>query len=870
MTGIRSSPPLPSIGMKALRSFTVRPRLPEAVAALDSLARDLRWSWDRPTRNLFASIDNTIWETGGHDPLRLLAEVPSSRLDELADDPEFITHLASVAAGADAYRTVPRWFQRHTEAMSDNAFTDADRIAYFSPEFGISEALPQYSGGLGVLAGDHLKSSSDLGLPLVGIGLFYRHGYFRQSLSVDGWQQERFPDLDPHAMALELCGDHRVHVELAGQTLVAQIWKATVGRTPLYLLDADIAENPPELQVVTDRLYGGDIEHRLRQEILLGIGGVRALEALDIPVKVFHTNEGHAGFLGLERIRCLMEREGLSFGEALESVRAGAVFTTHTPVPAGIDQFPREMMERYFGNWAERCAISVDQLMALGHRPDEDPERPFNMAVMGLHLAELRNGVSALHGDVSRKMFADLWPGVPVDEVPITSITNGVHADTWVSGEFDEMLSAHVGAEWNLKDAKDWQAISGVSDQTLWAARSASKVRMVEHVRGRLREHGLAKGRSSSELVWTAEALDPNALTIGFARRMATYKRAAMLLSNPDRLRSLLLDESRPIQFVFAGKSHPADDQGKELIRQLAAFADANEIRHRFVFVEDYDIALARALVQGADVWLNTPVRPMEASGTSGMKAVLNGALHCSVLDGWWAECFDPGSDGGEPNGWAISSAESVEDEGRRLELEANSLFDLIEEQVIPLYYSDVEDGVPRGWARRVRESLATMGPFVGAHRMVEDYVERLYLPAAARSLELSRGNFSGARTLAGFRRHLAENWNNVHVDSVETSEDSADLGTSREVAATVYLGGLGPDDVQVQLVVGHVGQMGELEDTRTVRMSPTERLDDSHIRYTATAELLTAGRMGVTVRVVPHHDLMGNPVEFGLVAWAG
>ncbi|MGB6057924.1 MAG: alpha-glucan family phosphorylase, partial [Microthrixaceae bacterium] len=394
--------------MKALRSFTVRPQLPVPLVDLDPLARDLRWSWDRGTRELFSSIDHTIWESGGHDPLRLLAEVPSERLSELADDPSFLQQLASISAGLDAYRALPRWFQRRAESLDQsgqNPIGDG-RIAYFSPEFGISEALPQYSGGLGVLAGDHLKASSDLGVPLVGIGLFYRHGYFRQSLSVDGWQQERFPDLDPHAMALELCDGVRVSLEMAGQTLVAQIWKATVGRTPLYLLDADIPENPPELQVITDRLYGGDVEHRLRQEILLGIGGVRALEALEIPVKVFHTNEGHAGFLGLERIKNLMERDGLSFDEAFESVRTGAVFTTHTPVPAGIDQFPRDMIERYFGDWAKRCGISVDQLMDLGHRPGEEVDNPFNMAVMGMHLAELRNGVSALHGEVSREMFA--------------------------------------------------------------------------------------------------------------------------------------------------------------------------------------------------------------------------------------------------------------------------------------------------------------------------------------------------------------------------------------------------------------------------------------------------------------------------------
>jgi len=854
--------------MKALRSFTVRPHLPRELAALDRLSSNLRWSWDRPTRELFIMIDPRAWDEGDHDPRKVLAEVPTERLVELSSDPAFLERLAAAEAALETYVELPRWFQHRTAA--DDAPAMDGVVAYFSPEFGISEAVPQYSGGLGILAGDHLKAASDLGVPLAAIGLFYRHGYFRQSLSVDGWQQERFPDLDPHAMALELCDGVRVTLELAGETLVAQVWKATVGRTPLYMLDADIPENPESLQLVTDRLYGGDVEHRLRQEILLGVGGVRALEALGIPVQVFHTNEGHAGFLGLERIRRHMEVDGLSFPEALEAVRAGAVFTTHTPVPAGIDRFPRELMERYFGNWAAACGISIDQLMDLGHRPDEPTDEPFNMAVMGMHLAERRNGVSALHGEVSREMFADLWPGVPEDETPVGSITNGVHGATWVSSEMDTLFSSSVGDDWQWAGDDAWQAITGVDDDVIWNAHRASKVRLVDHVRERLCDHGLAQGRSSSELHWVDTALDPDALTICFARRMATYKRAALLLSQPDRLRALLLDDERPIQFVFAGKAHPADDLGKELIRQIVAFSADPEIRHRFMFVEDYDMALARSLVQGADVWLNTPVRPMEASGTSGMKAVLNGALHCSVLDGWWAECFDPGEeDGAGPNGWAISSAESVADESRRIELEANSLFELLEQQIVPLYHDGSGTTTPHGWVARVKQNLRTLGPFVGAHRMVRDYVEDLYLPAAGRAVDLTADDFAGARTLAAYRTRLNERWHQVHVDSIEVDENIADLGADRAVAATVALGGLEPHEVEVQLVTGHVGQSGELESPVTVAMSPGDQIDDKHLRYSGNLVANVAGRMGVTVRVVPRHDLVDVPVEFGLVAWA-
>ena len=868
--------------MKALRSFTVRPRLPEALAPLDRLASNLRWSWDRPTRELFAGIDPHVWDDGGHDPRRVLAEVAPERLDDLASDPAFLERLSATTASLDAYESLPRWFQHelsdgHVTTTADGeSALDGGVVAYFSPEFGITEAVPQYSGGLGVLAGDHLKAASDLGVPLVAIGLFYRHGYFRQSLTVDGWQQERFPDLDPYAMALELCDGVRVTVDLAGRPLIAQVWKATIGRTPLYLLDADIEENPHDLQLVTDRLYGGDVEHRLRQEILLGIGGVRALEALGVPAHVFHTNEGHAGFLGLERIRNYMQREGLTFPQALEAVRAAAVFTTHTPVPAGIDQFPRELIEAYFSGWAEECGIGIDQLMELGHRPGSEPGDRFNMAVMGMRLAERRNGVSALHGEVSREMFHDLWPGVPESETPVGHITNGVHGSTWVSPELADLFSERIGDDWQWAGPTSWDAITSVDDDVIWQAHRAAKVRMIDQVRDRLAASGASLGRSPSDLAWAQDALDPDALTICFARRFATYKRAALLLSQSDRLRALLADTDRPIQFVFAGKAHPADDSGKELIRQIVAFSHDPDIRSRFMFVEDYDIALARALVQGADIWLNTPVRPMEASGTSGMKAVMNGAMHCSVLDGWWAECFRADSPQGArpdgvdgPNGWAISSAEAVEDEERRAELEANSLFDILETQIVPTYHSADPGQVPTAWVAIMKESLRTLAPFVSAHRMVRDYVQDLYLPAAARGAALSSDHLAGAKALAALRERLDASWHQVHVDDVDVDDSIADLGGTRRVTAKVALGALSPSEVEVQLVAGRVGQSGELEEPVTVAMVDEGAVDDGHRSFAGEAPILAAGRMGVTVRVVPADALVDTPLELGHVAWA-
>jgi starch phosphorylase len=686
--------------MRALRSFTVRAQLPPELAPLQELACNLRWSWDERTRDLFRWLDPRQWEDSLHDPVRLLGRVSRERLEALAADPAFMGFLGEIHADLTRYLAAPRWFQNRPPSA-------LRAIAYFSPEFGIAEALPQYSGGLGVLAGDHLKAASSLGLPLTGVGLLYRHGYFRQQLNAGGWQEEHYPRLDPHAMALTLVDGKKVSVELGGEHLVAQIWLAQVGRVRLYLLDADVDDNNDDLRNVTDRLYGGGTEHRIRQEILLGIGGVRALDAVGETHQVFHTNEGHAGFLGLERIRRLMTDNGLTFSEAIVAVKSGTIFTTHTPVPAGIDRFPRDLMERYFYGWAEQCGVSIDDLMELGHFPGETPHAPFNMAVMGLRLAGLSNGVSKLHGQVSREMFRALWPGIEADEAPIRSVTNGVHARTWVSSEMNDLLTRHVLPAWDEAGPSDWQRVGSMRDDELWRVRDQGREAMVAFVRDRVRQSLLDGGASESDVTWTEGIFDPRLLTIGFARRFASYKRATLLLSQPDRLRNLLLSPDRAIQLVFAGKAHPADDNGKEMIRQIVMFARDPSVRHRIAFVPDYDIAVARVLMQGSDVWLNTPRRPMEASGTSGEKACLSGALNCSILDGWWAEMFDG------TNGWAISSAESYEDLDHRDKIEADSLFEILESQVVPLFYDRFEGPVPRRWVKRMRSSLQTLGPKV-------------------------------------------------------------------------------------------------------------------------------------------------------------
>jgi glycogen phosphorylase len=842
--------------MRALRSFTVRPHLPEPLTRLLDLAMNLRWSWDDRTRDVFRWVDPDAWEVTGHDPVRLLGLVSPPRFAELSADAAFLGLLDEVHGELRRYLEMPRWFQGRGNSP-------LRRVAYFSPEFGIAEAIPQYSGGLGVLAGDHLKAASALGVPLVGVGLLYREGYFRQELDADGWQRERYVQLDPYAMALEPVEGVRVAVDLAGATCHAQVWRAHVGRIPLYLLDSDVDDNADAERGVTDRLYGGGTEHRLRQEILLGVGGVRALEAIGEEAQVFHTNEGHAGFLGLERIRRVVAESGLSFAEAVEAVRAGTVFTTHTPVPAGIDRFPRELIEKYFASWATECKVTIDDLMAVGHAPDEPRDAPFNMAVMGLRLATRSNGVSKLHGRVSRVMFSALWKGVPLEEIPITSVTNGVHARTWVSQEMSDLLDRYVLPEWHEAGPDRWSRVEDVREEELWRVREQGRHALVGFVRRRLREAAINQGLSESDAAWVEDVFEGRILTIGFARRFAAYKRATLLLSQPDRLKRLLLDPQRPIQVVFAGKAHPADDVGKEMIRQIVQFSRQPDIRHRIAFVPDYDIAVARTLYQGSDVWLNNPRRPMEACGTSGEKAALNGGLNCSVLDGWWDEMFN-----GE-NGWAISSVEAYEDVAKRDEVEAASLYELLERQIIPLFYDRRDDaGVPRQWVRRVRASLRSLGPQVSASRMLRDYVLDLYEPTAAHADSLTAGGHARARALAAWKERVAAAWPSVAVRSIESTDGVAELGATRTVTAIVALGRLTQDDIAVQLLHGPVGPNDELLEPTVAQMAFVDLAGDSGAyRFEGTFPCDRAGRYGFTVRVVPSHPDLVTYAELGCAA---
>ncbi|MFF4041868.1 glycosyltransferase family 1 protein [Streptomyces sp. NPDC001816] len=857
--------------MKAIRRFTVRPVLPEPLRPLSDLARNLRWSWHAETRDLFQSVDPERWAAAGGDPVRLLGGVRPDRLTELAGDRRFLRRLRAAVDDLNDYVTGDRWYQQQDDGLPA-------AVAYFSPEFGITAALPQYSGGLGILAGDHLKAASDLGVPLIGVGLLYRHGYFRQTLSRDGWQQEHYPVLDPHELPVSLLREAdgspaRVSLALpGGRALHARIWLAQVGRVPLLMLDSDVEENDLGERGVTDRLYGGGSEHRLLQEMLLGIGGVRAVRTYcrltgHPEPEVFHTNEGHAGFLGLERIAELCDR-GLDFDSALEAVRGGTVFTTHTPVPAGIDRFDRELVARHFGADAELPRIDMQRILALGMEtyPGGEPNL-FNMAVMGLRLAQRANGVSLLHGQVSREMFAGLWPGFDAEEVPITSVTNGVHAPTWVAPEVLRLGAREIGAQ-RAEDAlsvggsERWDSVADIADQEIWELRRTLREQLVLEVRERLRASWRQRGAGDAELGWIDGVLDPGVLTIGFARRVPSYKRLTLMLRDRDRLMELLLHPERPIQIVVAGKAHPADDGGKRLVQELVRFADDPRVRHRIVFLPDYGMAMAQKLYPGCDVWLNNPLRPLEACGTSGMKAALNGCLNLSVLDGWWDEWFQPDF------GWAVPTADGVgTDPDRRDDIEAAALYDLLEQRVTPRFYERGRGGLPDRWIDMVRQTLTLLGPKVLAGRMVREYVDRLYAPAAQSHRALTEDT---ARELAVWKARVRAAWPRVSVDHVETTATTAtaELGSTVGLRVRVGLGDLGPDDVEVQAVSGRVDAQDRITDATVVPLKATGAPDLEGRRvYEGPLSLDRTGPYGYTIRILPAHRLLASGAELGLVS---
>lgn len=833
-----------------IQRFTVVPSVPARLQPLLTLSGNVWWTWHSDAVELFRRIDPVLWTAVSHNPVRLLGSVPPGTLEALAEDETFIDHMDRIAAEWTRYMadTTTWWGVQPAPA--------GFRVGYFSMEFGLHESVPTYSGGLGVLAGDHLKSASDLGLPLVAVGLAYREGYFRQYLTPDGWQQERYPENDFYNMPMALVRDAAgapvtVHVPVDGRDVHAQIWRIDVGRVPMYLLDANIDTNAPEDRALTAQLYGGDSDTRVRQEILLGVGGVRALAAVGATPTVFHMNEGHAAFLVFERLAALMHERGLSFREAEQVVTASNVFTTHTPVPAGNDRFPPELIQRYFGHTAARLGLGMTELLALGRENPKDDHEHFCMTVLALRFSAHANGVSALHGTVSRRMWRGLWPGVSTDEVPIDAVVNGVHAASWVSPDLAAVYDRYLGRAWRDAPSQpaSWRRAGDIPDPELWRAHERRRERLVGFTRRRLKKQLADKGYTG-DLRIADEVLDPEALTIGFARRFATYKRATLMFRDPERLARVLGSKHRPVQIIIAGKAHPKDKPGKEFIRAVNDFARRDEFRRRVVFIEDYDMNVARHLVQGVDVWLNTPRRPYEASGTSGMKAALNGGLHLSVLDGWWAEAYEPG------NGWALGAGEEYDEAAaeQQDEIEAHVLLDLLEHEIVPAFYDRGPDRVPHRWTAMMTHAIRTIGPVFNTDRMVKDYTVRFYLDSGRRAAHLTDNGFAVARAVAAWRDRVDAAWPAVqfaHVAGIDGGVRR--VGEPVPMEAWLKLGGLSPDDVIVEAAVGPLDAHDALTAYEVVALTPVETAGDS-VRFAGNVPTDAAGRMGVALRVRPQH----------------
>lgn len=853
--------------MKPIHTFITTPSLPVPLERLRDLAYNLYWAWDHDAITLFRELDIELWEKSGHNPVLMLGMIDQKKLETAAADEGFLVQLQRIIQNFTAYMaTDSTWFSR------EHGTIKTPLVAYFSAEFGITECLSVFAGGLGVLAGDHLKSASDLGIPLVGVGLLYQQGYFRQYLNEAGWQQEQYENNDFYTLPLTLERDAAgkpltVDLPYPGRTVVAQIWRVQVGRVALYLLDTNVSPNAPEDRSITHQLYGGDNEMRLKQEIALGIGGYRALKKLQITPAVYHMNEGHSAFLGLERLRRLMDTEKLTFHEAWEAASAGLVFTTHTPVPAGQDYFPPELMDRYFGSFYPIFGLSRKDFLAMGRQDPENDHEPFCMTIFALRMAAHSNGVSRLHGDVSRKMWQGIWPNLPVDEVPITHVTNGVHFLSWISREMKQLYDRHLGLEWRRSPAKAevWHNAEHIAPSELWYCHRRRKERLVTFARRKLRKQLEQRGAPQHELEAADDALDPNILTIGFARRFATYKRATLLLRDPERLAKLLNDVEHPIQIIFAGKAHPKDDPGKELIQKIVALARQERFRRRLVFIEDYDVASARYLVQGCDVWLNTPLRPREASGTSGMKAAANGVLNLSILDGWWDEAYVP------EVGWAIGHRESYEKQEYQDQVEAENLYDLLEQEVIPTFYNRSADGLPRQWIARMKACIEKLCYFFNTHRMVQDYTEAFYLSTAAQYQSLTANNLAKARKLAEWKTKLYKHWSQIRVEVLDaTPKADLQVGKRFDVRARVHLGGLKPEDVAVELYLGRVDANQDFVEARAIPMESTG-VDQEWV-YVYEANDITcdrSGKHGYTIRVLPRHPDLKKRFLPGLIVWA-
>ncbi|GFK95934.1 Glycogen phosphorylase [Fundidesulfovibrio magnetotacticus] len=854
--------------MQPLQVYSVVPKLPPKLKGLWELAYNCWFAWNTEISELFAQVDQKLWRECEGNPVGFLNRLPQRTLEALAADQFFLDRVGELQRSLSAYLA-----KKTISIPFPEGENKEPAIAYFSFEYGLSKALPIYSGGLGILAGDHLKSASDLCVPLVAVGFAYQQGYFRQYLSPDGWQQERYPiyDFEQMPMTPATGEDGKrllVSVDLKGERVQAQIWKVAVGRVSLYLMDTNIAENPPHFKQITTRLYGGNLEMRLWQEILLGIGGIKLLDILGFKPKVIHMNEGHSAFAGLERIRRFMEGSGLTFEAAAELVASSSIFTTHTPVPAGNDRFPPDLMQPYFEDYARKLGLAWKVFLALGREDPRNDAEPFCMTVLALRLSRISNGVSILHGFVSRNMWKRVWPQYPVEDVPIGAVTNGVHAPTWVAPDLAQLFDRYMGSNWREDPdcTRVFDQVEAISDAELWRTHERLRERLIDFVRRKLHDQLLARGAKRKELQMAEEVLDPQALTIGFGRRFATYKRATLLLSDQERLIKILSESPKPVQFIFAGKAHPHDNEGKKYIQQLVQMCGTPECRYSMVFLEDYDMEVASYMYQGCDVWLNNPRRPLEACGTSGMKAMMNGVLNFSTLDGWWAEAWRSDNS----LGWAIGQGEEYEDQQYQDFVESQMLYNVLENEIIPTFYDRGHGNLPRGWIKKMKESIRVLGPWFSSHRMVEDYAKVAYGPAIENYNRLVKDDFAAAKDLAQWRMEMMTKWSSLMIRDVRAAQpQQIYVGEPILVSAEISLNGIRPQDVRVEVYSGPVDFEGKFVQRETTIMQPGERTDDGWQRFTGEVMPIEAGRFGYTVRILPHHPLLLDSHSLGLIKWA-
>ncbi|MCX7710123.1 MAG: alpha-glucan family phosphorylase [Clostridia bacterium] len=852
--------------MYLLGKIKVTAVIPEQLKRLKDIANNLWWSWNSEAIDLYREIDLALWEKLNKNPVRFLLEVSQKKLEEKLNDSDYMRRYHEIVQRFDSYiNNTDTWFSKNHPDRKDHL------VAYFSAEYGLNEVLPIYSGGLGVLSGDHCKSASDLGIPFVGIGLFYKQGYFSQRLNRDGWQETVFNDLNvsylPIKPALNSNGEEVfISVELPGRVVYAKVWQVRVGRVSIYFMDTDVEQNNPSDRGLTARLYGGDQETRIQQEIFLGIGGIRVLDALGLNPTVYHMNEGHSSFMGLELIRKLVQGKGLSFRVAKEVVSSASIFTTHTPVPAGNDVFPLHLIDKYFSNYWGSLGVSRHEFLDLGLKIGD--HQNFNMTALALTIAGRKNGVSELHGAVSRNIFNNIWPGVPEDDVPIGHITNGIHTLTWLSPSFKDLYNRYLDKDWQerLYEKEIWDKIDDIPDEELWKTHCVLKTKMIGFVRDKLREQRSANSESMESVREIDTLFDSNALTIGFARRFATYKRANLIFRNVARIQRILNNPEMPVQIIFAGKAHPADGPAHEVIKNINDIARQEGFRGKVILVENYNMTLARNLVQGVDIWLNNPRRPLEASGTSGQKVCINGVINFSVLDGWWCEGYNG------KNGWSIGDDTFYDNEYHQDNADSESIYETLEKQIVPLFYDRNEKGVPVRWVQVMKQSIKTLLYQYSTHRMVQEYNNKFYVPSMSRVDKILSTGYSYAANLSDWKAFIEKNWPQVQLIADKThnqlKEQKSISGETLSISTSVHLGSIDPSSVKVEVYYGPIGRNGMIENPEVAEMSLEEKTDTATYRYSTSIRILEGGEYGYTFRALPYHPELINKFDMGLIRW--